>query len=283
MTKMGNSCQQNKVSLKDIHSKILELAIYFDKFCKENNIVYYLMGGSALGAIRHKGFIPWDDDLDVFMEYDQYQKFLRIAKEKLDSNYYLQKENTDEWPGLFSKLRMNNTTFIEEGYEMPSGSHQGFFIDIMCLYNTPSNTILRYIQYTIARIVIVKSQYKKKYKTSNIIKRIIMSMAGILISDKTQKKLLKMVSYWQRSDTKYVGHFFGRAPFSKTSFPRIWLGKQRYVNFENCMLPVPSSAEQYLRLRYGENYMEMPNKKTIAAYPSHAKIVDPNRNYTEYL
>lgn len=84
-------------SLKEVQDKILEIVTYFDTFCKENKIEYFLMGGSALGAIRHKGFIPWDDDLDVFMTYDNYTRFLEISEDKLDNDkFYLQKENTLE-------------------------------------------------------------------------------------------------------------------------------------------------------------------------------------------
>ena len=105
----------SKVKIEDIQDKLLEIAVYFDAFCKSNNVVYYLMGGSALGAIRHKGFIPWDDDIDVFMTYENYIKFFNACELSLDTdNYYLQKENTSEWPLFFSKLRMNGTTFIEE-------------------------------------------------------------------------------------------------------------------------------------------------------------------------
>lgn len=280
---MGDVDSRRQISMDEIHSKILEIITYFDKFCKENNITYYLMGGSALGAIRHNGFIPWDDDLDVFMEYDQYHKFLSLAKDKLDSNFYLQTENTLEWPGLFSKLRINNTTFIEDGYEMPPFAHQGFFIDIMCLYNTPSNKFLRYLQYFLGRIIIVKSQYKKKYHTSNPIKKIAMVSVNMVVTDKLQSYLFRIFKLWQKKETKYVGHFFGRASFSKTSFPRIWLGQQRYVKFENSKLPVMDEVDKYLSLRYGMHYMEMPDKKTIDSYPSHAKIVDPYNDYKKYI
>ena len=63
---------KKEYTLKDVQSSILSVAKYLDSFCNENGIKYYLMGGSALGAMRHKGFIPWDDDLDVFMTFDNY-------------------------------------------------------------------------------------------------------------------------------------------------------------------------------------------------------------------
>ena len=123
----------NNKELKLLHNKIIELVHYFDFFCKENKIVYYLMGGTALGAVRHSGFIPWDDDFDVFMDRENYLKFLSVAKYNLDTDkYYFQKENTKELPLYFSKIRMNNTTFIEKdvvGRDM----HHGVYIDVMCL------------------------------------------------------------------------------------------------------------------------------------------------------
>ena len=83
-----------KTNCSEIQNKILEIVKYFDGFCKENNIEYYLMGGSALGAVRHGGFIPWDDDFDVFMNYENYTKFIKLCEEKLDiTKFYLQKEN----------------------------------------------------------------------------------------------------------------------------------------------------------------------------------------------
>ena len=81
------------VDIKDFQYKILEIAFYFDEFCKKYDIEYYLMGGSALGAVRHHGFIPWDDDFDVFMTFNNYHKFLHYASIHLDTEkFHLQRE-----------------------------------------------------------------------------------------------------------------------------------------------------------------------------------------------
>jgi len=79
------------VDIKDFQYKILEIAFYFDEFCKKYDIEYYLMGGSALGAVRHHGFIPWDDDFDVFMTFNNYHKFLHYASIHLDTEKFHEK------------------------------------------------------------------------------------------------------------------------------------------------------------------------------------------------
>ncbi|MDD7913385.1 LicD family protein [Polaribacter ponticola] len=271
-----------KVEIKDIQNKLLEIIEYFDAFCKENSITYYLMGGTALGAIRHKGFIPWDDDLDVFMTFDNYQKFLLVAKNNLNADYYLQEENTKEWPMFFSKLRLNGTTFIEEDTKYRD-MHQGFYIDIMCLNKTSKNLFLRKLQFLAARIITAKTVSKKGYITDNKIKKIGMKFFSVIITSRIEKKLTSYIRRFNEKKMDYVGHFFGRAKFPNTSFPIHYLGKPKNVKFETLVLPVPEKVEKYLILRYGEKFMEMPDEKTKSLYPQHAAIVDLNVDYKDFI
>ena len=81
--------------MDEVQNRILDIAVYLDEFCRKHEITYYLMGGSALGAIRHKGFIPWDDDLDIGMPRDDYEKFMEVAKSELNEQYYLQNAKTE--------------------------------------------------------------------------------------------------------------------------------------------------------------------------------------------
>ena len=98
-----------------------------DKVCKKNNINYWLDSGTLLGAVRHKGFIPWDDDIDICMLEKDYKKFLKIAKKELSENVFLQTEETDKnyiwFP--YAKLRDRNSVFIEEGQKQNELFHQG--------------------------------------------------------------------------------------------------------------------------------------------------------------
>ncbi|SHG80537.1 LicD family protein [Winogradskyella jejuensis] len=269
--------------LKSIHSKLIVIAEYFDNFCKENDIEYYLMGGTALGAIRHKGFIPWDDDYDTFMDYANYTRFKQVVKEKLDTNqYYFQEEDTEEFPLFFSKLRMNNTTYIEKD-SVGRDMHHGLFLDIMCLNNTYKNKSLRYLQYIAARAVNAKALAKKGYLTQSRSKIVALRLAKVLISSSVKKILLRFIRRLNNKDTEYIGHFFGRAPFKRTSFKRSLIGEGKYVKFETLSLPVFYSVEEYLRVRYGDKFMEMPSQEVKDLYPSHAYIVDLNNNYSKYM
>jgi lipopolysaccharide cholinephosphotransferase len=268
--------------LKKLQNKILEIVEYFDNFCKENGIVYYLMGGSALGAMRHQGFIPWDDDFDVFMDRKNYLKFLALAEEKIDKEkFYVQKENSGEYPLYFNKLRMNGTTFIEEEIQNRK-IHHGIYIDIMCLNNTSKNLIIRYVQYLSARILNTRALAEQGYSTKSKFKLFALKISKYIVNDFSKMILLKIVRGLNNQHTDMIGHFFGRAPFRKTSFPVHYLGQQRYVKFENLKLPVPSNVEEYLTIRYGKTYMELPSEAVKAQYPSHAFIVDTEKSYECY-
>ena len=265
-----------------LQDKILEIMVYIDGFCKEHEITYYLMGGSALGAMRHGGFIPWDDDLDIFMDYKNYQKFIYCCENYLDTEkYYFQREDSDELPFFFSKLRMNGTTCIES--TDIKNSHEGVFVDIMCLNNAAKSNFGRKIQYYAAGMLKAKACSKTSYKAVGTVKKLQLLISKIFVVGLFKKLLLWMVRRYNNKDSDTLAHIFGRAKISNSFYPKEDFATQRYVPFEQVMLAAPCKVEDYLTLRFGAKYMQMPDEKTKALYQSHAMIWDVDKNYTEYV
>jgi lipopolysaccharide cholinephosphotransferase len=270
-------------NLKELQTKILEIVDYFDAFCKKHEIEYYLMAGTALGAVRHKGFIPWDDDFDVFMDERNYNKFRQLIKSNLDyTKYFFQDENSEEWPLYFCKLRMHNTTLIEADVQFRI-MHQGIFIDIMRFDNASDFSLIRYIQYICARILSAKTLGVRGYLTNSISKKWSIFILSKIITSKIQEILNSIVKMNNNKETKNVGFLFGRTSYRNLFFPSNYLGKGRKIDFEHLKLPVLEKVEDYLKITFGKSYMSIPSQKERDKYPQHAFIFDVNRSYKNYL
>lgn len=116
----------------------------FVKICDKHGLKYYLMWGTLLGAVRHQGFIPWDDDIDVCMTRKEYKQFLKIAPKELDSKFFLQTNKTDKYhPVSFAKIRLNNTAFYSEN-DNNHKRHHGIFIDIFPMDSRKRNASFFY-------------------------------------------------------------------------------------------------------------------------------------------
>jgi len=226
----------SKASLKEHQEVLFELLQAFDAVCRKHQIKYMLFAGTALGAVRHQGFIPWDDDLDVVMLRPEYDRFMKIAEGELDlQKYFLQKEFSEHYPMFFSKLRKNNTTCFERFIPKDSMTHQGIYIDIFPCDNLSDNRILRKIQFYASKIVISKSLDRRGYRTNNIFKKVFMLLCRLIpmnfIRDFVQLKSAKT--------TAKVHTFFGAsARYEKNVYPRCWLEKVMDMPFENSQFPV---------------------------------------------
>ena len=268
---------------RPLQLKILEIVKYFDDYCKENSITYFLMGGSALGAIRHKGFIPWDDDFDVFMDAQNYNKFIRLSRLNFDKDrFHVQIQQSKEWPMFFSKIRMNNTTFIEEDSKDLRYFHQGIYIDIMCFHNASNCLLIRLLQYFSAKLLTINSIPKTGYKTNSFFKKTLFILTKPINIKFIEKILFRIVTSSKNKDTKYIAHWFGRARYKNCIYERSLFQNQLFVDFENLQLPVMEHYHKYLCVRYGDKYMNLPSEKEKMKYKSHAYIWDVDKNYKDY-
>ena len=140
--------------LKRHQHALYTLLCEFDRVCKKLNIPYVLFAGSMLGAVRHEGFIPWDDDLDVMMLRQDYEFFLQNADKYLDTDrFYLQKEFSEHWPMFFSKLRLNGTTCLEKYHPKDEKIHQGVYIDLFPCDNAAKGKWGRKLQFFASKAI----------------------------------------------------------------------------------------------------------------------------------
>lgn len=127
---------------KEIWAIELDMLYKFMNICNKHNLKWWVDGGTLLGAVRHKGFIPWDDDIDVFMLREDYDKFIDIAKTEITGNYFLQTDWTDDTWFCHAKMRRTDTTAIlDKDLSAKFNFNQGIFIDIFPFDNVPDNEI----------------------------------------------------------------------------------------------------------------------------------------------
>lgn len=160
---------------------LLEMLKDFDAVCREHHISYQLFAGTALGAVRHHGFIPWDDDVDVILMRSEYDRLLTEAAGDFDpERYYVQRENSAHWPMQFSKLRRNHTACIEKYHPKDPLVHQGVYIDIFPCDNLSDRPLMRQLQFAASKAIIAKALYARGYETDSAAKKVFMQLCRLL-------------------------------------------------------------------------------------------------------
>ena len=265
----------------DIHeahqNALLTLLREFDRVCRELDIPYVLFAGTLLGAVRHEGFIPWDDDLDVLMMRSDYDRFLREVDRLLDrETFFLQKEFSPHWPMFFSKLRLNGTTCLEKYHPKDPATHQGVYMDIFPCDNGARTGLGRKWQFLASKVVIAKGLYAKGYDTDSAVKKIFMQLCRLL-----PKAPFLMAVKAGREDSEYVHSFLGAASrFSRSVYPRRIFEKTVPGAFCGEACPIPGGSHELLTILYGD-YMVLPSPEDRKC-KEHALLVDLNRSWEAY-
>jgi lipopolysaccharide cholinephosphotransferase len=250
----------------------------FDRICKKLNIRYFLFSGTMLGADRHQGFIPWDDDVDVAMLRQDYQRFLEEARPLLDQRrFFLQKEFSEHWPMFFSKLRLNGTTCLEKYHPRDPKIHQGVYIDIFPCDNAWDNPFLRKMQFYASKVVVAKSVYARGYETDSAAKKVFMQLCRPL----PRKLFWRLCTAPKAGNSGYVHVFLGGGSrYSKSVFERRWFDKTVDMPFEQGQFQVSEQYDALLSQMYGD-YMTIPPEADRVC-KVHAILVDLERSYEEY-
>ena len=240
-------------TLRELQLNLLEMLIKLDKILKENNIQYYLIGGSALGAIRLKGFIPWDDDIDIGILRSDFEKMEKILSEiKLNEMKYCKiGENIIQNAPIGYLYDMTNKDKKIE--DMPT-------IDIFPIDGIPKSKLLRKIQKNFALIYhlsISQLEAKNRGEIIKIISKIILKITPKKFFKFYQKICKKIIVNWDIQETNYCANIFGQARYEKEIMPKKYFGNPKYVQFENMVFPVPELTHEYLTHLYGD-YMKLP-------------------------
>lgn len=239
---------------------MLDILLQTHEICVKHGIRYWLEGGTLLGAVRHGGFIPWDDDIDICMMRKDYNKFLEVAKFELPKEYFLQTKDTDpEFPLPIAKIRRHNTTIIETGETGEENYHHGIFMDII------PNDYYKYLWFiTWMRWSVLFRDKKKKYRKGSFKRKLITIYTNIImaipiaISTYIRKFLSNHPEWFNDENAKYISHAlqFGYTHHTKKEdiFP-LQLGKNI---FEGYSFYIPKNPHQYLTDYYKSDYMQMP-------------------------
>jgi len=271
--------QEYKSEINELQKIQLSMLKDFDAVCQRHRISYQLFSGTALGAVRHKGFIPWDDDIDVVMLREDYERFFDSASKELDSNkYYVQREFSEHWPMFFSKLRLNGTTYIEKYHSHDAKIHQGIYIDIFPSDNLSDSRLMQKLQYIASKIVIAKSLYVRGYETNSTVKKCFMQFCRILPTEPFKRLCIRRND---SSSLKVHTFFGGGKKFERSIFFREWFEQSVKMRFEDSEFPVSAHYDEMLRVMYGD-YMIMPTLEQRVC-KRHAAIVDINKPYTFHL
>lgn len=244
----------------------LDMLKKFDEYCRKNGIVYYLAYGTLIGAIRHKGYIPWDDDIDLMIPRKDYDKLLKLYnKNRTNAELKVVDCTTEKGYYLpYAKL-INQKTVLKENVQ--SDYELGVNIDLFPVDDLSDN-------YEEA-IAIIKKCYwynlKLQIKTitwsdnRSIIKNIVLMLGKLALSTQSISKILKSYDRFCRKnksgkDTKYVGVLTGLNTTSKGNvFERKWFNETLRCEFEGCDFPAPVGYDKLLRNFYGD-YMQLPPK-----------------------
>ena len=262
------------------HQAVLfEMLKELDRICRKHKIRYMLFAGTALGAVRHQGFVPWDDDLDVIMLREDYERFLEIAPSELDESvYYLQKEFSEHWPLYFSKLRKNNTACMEKFYPKDAAMHQGVYIDVFPCDRLSENRFVAKMQFYASKIVIAKALTKRGYLTDSFKKKVFMFFC----------RLLPLRPFWRFAKrekdkkSKTVHSFFGASSrYDRSTYPIAWLMETSDMTFCDAKFPVSAHYDALLTHLYGD-YMTEPSEEERKV-KVHAMLVDLENSYEKYL
>lgn len=260
----------NQEQINNYKKKVLRVAEVFDSFCSTNNLRYFAIGGTAIGVLRHKGYIPWDDDIDFVMPRPDYERFLELALQSLPEGFeVLSHQNNKEYHLQFAKMCDSNTSLLVDSR---SRCMMGAFVDIFPIDGMPDTDAE-------GRKAFFMNYLKKRQRAyNNRLKFHFTDYFRSLHRFDWEAIGYQLCSDWHHlthttgdpyeecdiitmaykfNESEYVA-YFGTNNGPKVISPRAWFDSYYYAPFEDIQLRLPIGIDNYLRQVYGDDYMQLP-------------------------
>lgn len=252
-------------ALRKAQDVSVDILIEFDRVCRKNGLTYWIDFGTLLGAVRHKGFIPWDDDIDLSMPVDDYNRFIELGQKELSDGYFLQTDKTDPWSnmggGMF-KIRKDGTLFVHEFDDFRKDYHKGVSIDVFCdvPYPSVSRKTLKFFRKRICKAYGF-FHYNPRLNFKNIVSYFVFPVSYLFF-----KGLWLLICAFQKKDrelTPIDRLIYGYPTLKSEMLPT------SEIEFEGHIFPAPKNPDARLTDMYGD-YMTIPpaEKRRI-----HAKFI----------
>lgn len=250
-----------ELSLQEIQEAILDIMIYIDEICRKHHLTYFLSGGTLIGAIREKGFIPWDDDADIMMPRQDYNKLLQIIRK--DSSLYKinSVELSKEWTLPIAKV-YDTKTLVD--YKYIQESPVGVFVDILPMDGLSGNRFLTKLYYCLIKFLWMcrHSAIKKDFNPEEkfrYFKKVFQKIMPFIGANRISKFINSLAKHKHYQESEYVGcsvlcHYMDKEYFAKS-----WFESSIDVEFCNHSFKAPIGYDAYLTKLYGD-YMTPPKK-----------------------
>lgn len=278
---MGNT-------LRELQLCDLQILKDFRSICEHHGFRYYLCGGSLLGAVRHQGFIPWDDDIDIMMPREDYRRFLKIAQEELGEQYFVQNAETDKsYAFAYTHIRKNNTTVLNE-WDRKYQTHHGAWIDISPLVKVRGsrdrrfkNNLLRICYFLIMEqsAFDVTEQWLVHQSSANTVRFVKLVRK---LPESMRRTIRTGILHWIENEKhgKFISYIWSRlsVPIPAGAYE----GDPVFLPFEDDSFPVPKGFEEFLTRSYGDYMTPPPPEKRNGGHGEQLTI-DLEHDWTEYV
>lgn len=260
------------IEIDELKHILLDILKHIDSFCRDNKIKYFLSGGTAIGAIRHHGFIPWDDDIDIMMLREDYERFISLYKEMDHSEYTI--HNCDLEHGFhvpFTKVD-HSLTVLRENINTPGS--MGVSIDVFPIDSLPDDVNEQHRIYRKAGFLTSLYNLKQvKYSPQRgFLKNCILAIGRICLApisiERIVKRLAHLPDHFKYEDSKYCGVVIWGYGMREINLKENY-ADVLYVLFEGLSVPVPAGYDNYLKSVYGD-YMQLPPEEKRVSH--HAYI-----------